>query len=472
MRLLIIGGSDAGISAGLRARECAPDVDVTVVVADAYPNFSICGLPFYLSGETPDWRDLAHRSRADLEAAGLELMLGTTATAIDADAHEVLVVDGRDSSSQLHYDRLVVATGAVPARPPIAGLDLPGVHVLHTMDHAFMVNRDLNGARRAVVVGGGYIGVEMADALTHRGLHVTLVEMAECVLTTVDPPLGSLIGDELVGRGVDVRVATTVDAIQRHGETLTVCAGEAKLPADVVIVAGGVRPNSALAASAGVSTGVAGALVTDASMRTNLPDVYAAGDCVETRHRLLDTPTYLPLGTTAHKQGRVAGHNAATDGRAIGDGAEFAGSLGTQVVKVFGRVAGRTGLAEDEAAKVGYRPRTIQVRVDDHKPYYPGATPLAVRLTADQDNGRLLGAQMVGHTGAQVAKRLDVLATALFHGMTVDALNDLDLSYTPPLSSPWDPVQLAAQAFTTPARPAAVQSARGFPRDPHVSTSG
>ena len=441
MRLVIVGGSDAGISAGLRARECDPDVDVTIVVADRYPNFSICGLPFYLSGETPDWRDLAHRTRDELDAAGLGLLLDTTAVAIDADRHEVTVVDPLGSPSRLGYDRLVIATGARPARPPIDGMDLPGVHVVHTLDQAFTLHERLEGARRAVVVGGGYIGVELADALTRRGVDVALLEMAESVLTTVDAQLGILVCDELERHGVDVRAGTRVEAIERDGRSVTVVAGNTRLPADVVVVAGGVRPNAKLAASAGVPTGVAGALVTDRQMRTVLPDVYAAGDCVETRHRLLDAATYLPLGTTAHKQGRTAGENA------VGGHAAFAGSLGTQVVKIFDLVAARTGLRGPEATQAGYRPRTVHVTVDDHKSYYPGATQLAIRLTADDDTGRFLGAQIVGHAGGQVAKRIDVFAVALFHGMTVDALNDLDLSYTPPLSTPWDPVQMAAQAL-------------------------
>ena len=449
MRLLIIGGSDAGISAGLRARECDPDVEVTLVVADSYPNFSICGLPFYLSGETPDWRDLAHRDRDDLEAAGLELMLNTTAVAVDAERREVAISGAYAAHRRLTYDRLVVATGAEPVRPPIDGLDLPGVHALHTMGHAFALHDHLADAQRAVVVGGGYIGVELADALTHRGLDVTMMEMAKSVLTTVDAQLGAEIRGELERHGVRVRTDTRVEAIEPKGHELVVVAGDGRFPTDAVVVCGGVRPNTELLRSAGVATGAGGALVTDRAMRAVLPDVFAAGDCVQTYHRLLDAPAYLPLGTTAHKQGRVAGENA------VGGNAVFAGTLGTQVVKVFDIVAARTGLRHDEAVAAGHPARTVQVTVDDHKRYYPGATELIIRVTADENDGRLLGAQIVGRTGAQVAKRVDVFATALFHGMTVEGLSDLDLSYTPPLSSPWDPVQRAAQAFSREPQPVA-----------------
>lgn len=445
MRLAIIGGSDAGISAGLRARECDPDVDVTLIVADRYPNYSICGLPFYLSGETPDWRNLAHRTRDDLEQAGLELLLDTTAIAIHPDEHQVSVRPSHDddtAADRLGYDRLVIATGAHPARPPIDGLDLPGVHVLHTMDHAFAVHDVLDDARRAVVVGGGYIGVELADALTHRGLDVHLVEMADTVLTTVDPPLGDLVKAELESQGVTVHTATTVHEIARDDGALEVRTEHLNLPAEVVVVAGGVRPTVQLGTAVGIPTGAGGALQVDTAMRTGVDDVFAAGDGVHTHHRLLRDPVYLPLGTTAHKQGRVAGENA------VGGNATFAGSLGTQVVKVFDVVAARTGLRHDEALAAGYAPRTIQIETDDHKAYYPGATSLHLRITGDDDTGRLLGAQIVGRVGAQVAKRVDIVATAIFHHMAVADLNDLDLSYTPPVSAPWDPVQTAAQTWS------------------------
>ncbi len=211
---------------------------------------------------------------------------------------------------------------------------------------------------------------------------------------------------------------------------------------DLVLVVVGVRPDTALAAEAGAELGFRGAIVVDERMRTSLPGVYAAGDCVVTHHRMLGT-TWLPLGTTAHKQGRVAGENA------LGGDRRFAGSLGTQVVKVFDLVAARTGLREHEALAAGrsWMPVTTSSNPDDHKAYYPGATPIATRITGDRGSGLLLGAQLVGRRTAEISKRVDTYATALFHGMTVDAVSDLDLSYTPPLGSPWDAVQLATQAW-------------------------
>lgn len=442
--LVIVGGSDAGISATLRARELDPTAAITVALADSFPNYSICGLPFYLSGEVSDWHRLAHRSTAEIEEQGITLLLDHPVQALDAQARQLLLRDTEGRSRTLGYDRLVIATGAAPQPSTILGHDLPKVFLLHTMADSFRLH-DVLTARQpthAVIIGAGYIGLEMADALTQRGLHVTLLQRGPSVLHTVDPPLAHLLEEELRRHGVEVVTNAPVAAIISHGAQLSVRDGSyTEYHTDLVLLATGVRPNTSVAAAAGVVLGPHGAIQVTRRMETNLPDVFAAGDCVETWHRLLERPTYLPLGTTAHKQGRVAGANA------VGGGAIFAGSLGTQVVKVFDLAVARTGLLEHEARAAGFSPRTTEATVWDHKAYYPGATPLVMRLTGDSTTGRLLGAQLVGHWQAEVAKRVDIFATALFHGMLVEELNDLDLSYTPPVSSPWDPVQLAAQAW-------------------------
>ena len=444
-RLLIIGGSDAGISAGLRAREPDPNCEVTVVVADRFPNYSICGLPFYLSGEVPDWHWLAHRTAEDITREGIHLSLDTTAQAIVPANYLVTMLDEAGKTRQVPYDRLVIATGAVPVRPRIPGIDLPGVYLLRSMQDSFAVHEylDTHAPRSAVIVGGGYIGVEMADAFVHRGLPVTLVEHGASVLKTVDESLGKLVSAELRHHGVEVATGVAVERIAQTGTQLRVMGSEGfSATADLVLVAVSVRPQTELAEAAGIAIGERQAICITRTMETNVPDIYAAGDCVETWHRrLLQTPTYLPLGTTAHKQGRIAGENA------VGGHREFAGTLGTQVVKVFDVAVARTGLRDAEAGKAGFEPLTVESTNWDHKVYYPGANPLHIRVTGDRKTGRLLGAQIVGQWQAEVAKRMDVFATALFHGMRVDDLNDLDLSYTPPVSSPWDPIQMGAQAW-------------------------
>ena len=341
------------------------------------------------------------------------------------------------------YDRLLIATGAVPRESAIVGLQLPGVFRLHTMEDSFGIDRYVreSACQKAVIIGSGYIGLEMADALTVRGLAVTLVGRSRSPLPTVDADFGDEIGSELRRHGVQVVNGAEVTNIEGTGPNLVVCGTELRESADVVIVAPGVRPASELAAAAGMRVGVAGAISVDRSMRTSAEDVFAAGDCAETWHRMLDRNVYLPLGTTAHKQGRVAGENMAGGDRT------FAGSVGTQVVKVFELAIARTGVRDEEARAAGFEPLTIETTAWDHKAYYPGAHELRTRITGDRVSGRLLGAQIIGDWRAQVAKRIDVFATALFQGMPVEGLNDLDLSYTPPLGSPWDAVQLAAQMW-------------------------
>jgi len=444
-RLFIIGGSDAGISAALRARELAPDWQVCVAVADRYPNFSICGIPYYLSREVPDAGNLAHRKAADIQAMGVDLLLDHRIEHIDPRAHRVVAQGPGGAVSAHTYDKLVIATGASSVRPPIPGLDLPGVFLLRWMSDAFAFEEHLLAKRpqRVAIVGGGYIGLEMAEALTRRGMSVTIVEMAPSIMMTVDPDLGQVVGAELHRNGVRVLTGQEISSIKREGTALGVEGGKGfAIAADMILMAVGARPETGLARAAGVATGFKDALQVNRRMETNLPDVLAAGDCVETWHRITRSAAYLPLGTTAHKQGRIAGENA------IGGTREFAGSLGTQSVRLFDYVVARTGLHDRDAARAGFDPLSVDSAAWDHKVYYPGARKMTIRITGDRATGRLLGAQIIGHHGKEVSKRLDVLAGAIHHGMTVEQVNDLDLSYTPPLSSPWDPVQMAAQAWT------------------------
>ena len=454
MHLAIVGGSDAGISAALRARELDPAVDVTVVVADAFPNYSICGIPYFISGEVGHWTNLAHRTLADLEATGMRLMLDTTATQIAAADRKLTVRDLAGQDQVLTYDALIIGTGAVPVRPPIDGLDRlgpsDGVHLLHSMGDTLALDASLTAIapRSALIVGAGYVGLEMAEGLTARGVALTQVEMLPEVLPTVDPELGALVHAELDHHGVDVHTRTTVTRVQRtengtarlHVDGTGADGQPTGWDVDLVLVVVGVRPDTDLLVRAGATTGARGAVVVDESMATGLPEVWAAGDCVVTHHRQLGI-TYLPLGTTAHKQGRIAGENA------IGGQARFAGILGTQVVKVFDLVAARTGLRDAEAEAAGPSPAPGHSPPDDHKAYYPGAHPITIRVTGDRMTNRLLGAQLVGRRSTETAKRVDTYATALFHNMTVDGLTELDLSYTPPLGSPWDAVQVASQAW-------------------------
>jgi NADPH-dependent 2,4-dienoyl-CoA reductase/sulfur reductase-like enzyme len=439
MQLVIVGGSDAGIAAALRARELDPAGDVAVLLADAYPNYSICGLPYLLSGDVPEPDRLAHRTRDELEQTGMTLRLDTPATRIDPDARRVIHHDG-----ELGYDALIVATGAQPIRPDLPGLDLPRVHLLHTMLDALSLDEAITRTRprAAAIIGAGYIGLEMAEALTQRGLQVTIVEQADEVLPTVDPELGALVHHELQLHGVDVVTATRVTGIEQAERTLRV-RGEPRLAtnAELVLVVVGVRPDTNLAKTAGLELGPRGAICVDRTMATSVAGIWAAGDCVHTHHAMLEEPVYLPLGTTAHKQGRIAAENA------LGARRRFAGSLGTQIVKVFDIAIARTGLRDDEATRAGFRPLTVATTAPDHTPYYPGSHDIHMHLTGDADTRRLLGCQLIGHRDAEIAKRVDLPAAVLHAGWPIDRLSDLDLSYTPPFGTPWDAIQAGAQAW-------------------------
>lgn len=442
--LVVVGGSDAGISAALRAGEVDPGMDIIVIVADRFPNFSICGIPFYISGEIKDWHTLAHRTADDIKQAGIHLLLEHRAESIDSQKKTLTIKDPDGKKASLKYDKLILCTGALSIQPKIKGIELPGVFFLRWMEDGFALRHYLDDKRpsSAVIIGGGYIGMEMADAFSFRRMNVMVIEYAETVLTTLDPELGKQVVRALGRRGVHVVTRTPVTSIEQVGSTLRVSGGDHfHADAQVVLVAAGARPNIGLAVSAGVNIGDFGAMRVNRRMETNVADIYAAGDCVETWSKLTGKYGYMPLGTTAHKQGRVAGENAA------GGQNEYRGSLGTQVVKIFDWVAARTGLRDIEAKAAGFDPLTIELECWDHKEYYPVAQKLTLRMTGDRNTKRLFGVQIFGHRDAEISKRVDIIAAALFNEMKMNEIGDLDLSYTPPLSSPWDPLQMAAQEW-------------------------
>jgi len=439
-RILIVGGSDAGVSAALRAREVYPIAGITIVVADKYPSFNICGLPFHLSGEPVEGGTLWHRSGEEIEKMGIKLLLEHRARQIDLGAKTVEFRDRSGRTRLLPYDRLILAPGAASAHHP-PGTDLQGVFHPRCMDDAFAMERYI--ARRrpksAIIIGTGSVGMEMAETLTRRGLSVTMLARSGKVLKTVDQRFQEIVRSELSGNGVKLVDQVEVTAIEeQQGSLLLRTLQNITVRGDLVLLANGSGPENDLARAAGIPVGIQGAIPVNRSMETGLNDVYAAGDCVETWHRLLKRNVYLPLGATAHKQGRVAGENAA------GGRAQFVGTLGTHTVKIFGIVVARTGLRDSEAREAGFDPMTAEMEALEQDAKYPGATPLRIRIIADRRSHQLLGAQIVGHCNAGVSKRIDLFATAISAEMSVDAMTDLDLSYSPPLSGTWDPVQGAA----------------------------
>lgn len=437
-RLVVIGGGAAGMSAASAARRTDPDLEVVVCEAGPFAAYGMCGIPYFLGGAVPEAESLLAYPPAEFrQRRGIDLRLGTRVTGLDP-ATRQLTISGAGGTQLLGYDVLIAASGADPVLPPVPGLAHERVFTVRWLADAIRL-RDLlarGEIRHAVVVGAGYIGLETAEALAAAGAAVEVIEALPRVLgTTVDGPAAQRTAAE-VSAHARLRLGTRLDAVRPGpGGGLTVRAGGEETRTDLVIVAAGVRPSTGLLAAAGAATLPDGSLLADTAMRTSLPGIFAAGDCVALPHLLLGRPAWVPLGPAANKTGRVAGTVAA------GGSASFRGVVGTAVVKVFGLEVARTGLTLAEAAAAGIPAIATDVTSRSRAKYYPGSEPLQVRLV-HTPAGRLLGAQLTGREG--VAKRIDVVATALHAGLDIGELAALDLSYAPPFAPVYDPVLLAA----------------------------
>jgi CoA-dependent NAD(P)H sulfur oxidoreductase len=437
-RVVVIGGGAAGMSAASAARRGRPAADVVVCEAGGFAAYGMCGIPYYLGGVVPEAEDLLAYTPAEFrDKRGIDLRLRTRVTAIDVAAHQIRTVS-EGTEGTIDYDVLVFAAGASPLRPPAPGLSGPRVFTVRSLDEAIELRQLLERGTvgRAVVVGAGYIGLETAEALVEKGVEVEVVEALPGVLGTVDEPLARLTQAELE-RHAKVRLSARLEEVRERavGRALTAVVSGTEIGTDLVVVATGVRPATELLISAGAAHLPDRAVVVDAQMRTSLPDVFAAGDCVALHHIVLGAPAWIPLGPAANKTGRVAGTVAA------GGTASFSGVAGTAVVKVFDLEVARTGVTLTEARRAGLTAVATDVVSRSRAKYYPGAAPLHVRLVHMPD-GKLLGGQIAGREGA--AKRIDVLATALLAGFTVADLAALDLSYAPPFAPVYDPVLAAA----------------------------
>jgi NADPH-dependent 2,4-dienoyl-CoA reductase/sulfur reductase-like enzyme len=444
-RLVVVGGDAAGMTAASRAKRLrGDDLDVVVLEQGPFTSYSACGIPYWLAGDVDGVDSLVARTPKEHRTRGIDVRLHSRATAIDVDDGRVHVA----GSDAVAFDQLVVATGATPRRPDLPGLKAPNVLGVQTLDdgaHAMEVLRQREpGAHEAVVVGGGYIGIEMAEALVRRGYHVTVVDMAPQPMTTLDPELGRMVAHAMEGMGIALACGVEVEEVETDGTgTATgVRAGGTTYPADVVVLGMGVRPATDLAREAGLPLGDTGGLRVDERMRVEGHDrVWAAGDCVETWDRIAQRWTHVPLGTHANKQGLVLGSCLG------GQDAQFRGVVKTAMSKVCDLEVARTGLGEAEARELGLDVLTATVETTTRAGYMPGTRPMTVKLLCERDGGRLVGAQIVGREGA--ATRIDTCATALWAGMSAGELMISDLGYAPPFSSVWDPVQVAARALVS-----------------------
>ena len=443
-RLVVIGGDAGGMAAATQARRRRPDLEIVALEKGRWTSYSACGIPYVVGGDIGEGPDgtvgierLVVRTPQEFRDRHLiDVRTQHEAVAIDLDKRTVEVRDhehGRTYTTG--FDLLHLGLGAVPLRPKLPGIDLPLVHGVQTLEDAAHLLDDATDARvqDVVVVGGGYIGLEMAEAFLKRGARVTVVERAPEVMNTLDSDMGSLVSQAMRDHGITVRCGESVEGF----EDRAVVTANGAIPADLVVLGLGVQPNTRLAAEAGLATGVKDALVVDRTQGTSADGVWAAGDCCESFHLVARRPTHVALGTHANKQGRVAGIN-------MGGGyATFPGVVGTAVTKLCGTEIGRTGLGEYEARSLGLGYEAVTITSTTRAGYFPGTGSITVKLLAEKRSGRLLGGQLVGTEGA--AKRVDVLAVALTTGMTVEEMTALDLSYAPPFAPVWDPVLVAAR---------------------------
>ena len=443
-RLVVIGGDAAGMAAASQARRrrSAEDLNIVAFERGHHTSYSACGIPYFVSHVVEELDELIVRKPEEFrQKQSIDARIRHEVTAIDLEQRVLHVRDlegERDFTEG--FDQLLIATGGKPIKPELPGSDATGIFGVQVLDDGLAMAQfiETNAPKKAVVVGGGYIGLEMAEAMVERGLDVSLVELGPQPMATLDPDMGKFVTDALEGLGIEVYTSEGVTGFEaQHGFVSGVRTAQRLLPADIVVLGLGVRPNSDLAAAANIPIGPSGGIVVDPQMRTPIEGVWAAGDCAEKFHLVSRKRVAFALGTHANKEGRVAGIN-------IGGGyATFPGVVGTAVTKVCGIQIARTGLKESEAAEAGFDHVVSTVDSTTRAGYFPGASPIKTKLVVEKGSGRLLGAQIIGQEGA--AKRIDVLATALWNQMTVEAMLNMDLSYAPPFAPVWDPVLIAAR---------------------------
>lgn len=435
-RLLVVGGDGAGMAAASVARRRDSDLDIVAIERGRHTSYSACGIPYLVGGEVGGLDDLVARTPEQFRAMRIDVRTEHEVRAVDLQARTAEIHNWPHGRSYtLGFDLLHIATGAVPNRPAVPGVDGAHVHGVQTLGDAERLLADA-GARRPehiVVVGGGYIGLELAEAFLTRGASVTVVDGGAEVMHTLDADMGALVTRALRAAGVTVRLGEQLEAIE---EDQVVTSG-GSIPADLVVLGTGVRPNSDLAAAAGITLGINDAIVVDRQQRTSAEGVWAAGDCCQSWNRVSGRPVHEALGTVANKQGRVAGITIA------GGYATFPGVVGTAVTRLCDTEIGRTGLTEAEALAAGFGVVTARIEVTTAAAYMPGARPVTVKLVAERGTLRLLGAQIVGGHGT--AKRVDTIAIGLGAGLDAEELLMADLGYAPPYSSVWDPLQVAAR---------------------------
>lgn len=441
-KLVIIGGDAAGMTAASKVRREQPDREIVVFEKSKYTSYSACGIPYYISETVEKINDLiirtpeTFREKYNIDVRTLHLVLE-----VDTKNKRIKVLD-KENQRELweDYGQLLIATGGKAFCPDIEGANAENVFGISTLKSGINLEKYIEDQKpeTAVIIGGGYIGLEMAEALLIRGLKVTLVNRGPQLMNTLDPDMGELVSEAMRKLGVKVHLGEKLVAFKNNDNKVSaVVTDRQTILTDIVVLGMGTSPNTAFLKGSGIELGVKEAIKVNAKMQTNIPDVWAAGDCTETLHLVSKMHVHIAMGTVANKTGLVAGSNLA------GENAVFPGAVGTAVCKVCKYEVARTGLQEKDLKKLGIEYVAASIDSKTRAYYYPNAKHINVKLLAEKNSGRLLGGQIIGEEGA--AKRIDVLATALTHNLTLQNIIDLDLSYAPPFSPVWDPVQTAAR---------------------------
>jgi len=439
MKIVVVGGVAAGMSAAARARRLDESADIVVLERSRYVSFANCGLPYHVGGAIKEREDLLLQTPQSLKASlNLDVRIGHEVRGIDRERHTVRIVDletGREYDEA--YDKLVLAPGAVPLRPALPGIDHPRLLVLRNVEDMDRIKSLVDaGARSAIVIGGGYIGVEMAENLRERGVTTDLVELADQLIPPLDRELSRDLETHMTRHGVSLHLGAAAVAFRDSpGQIAVELADGQVLTADFILLAAGVKPDTTLARAAGLELGPRGGIKVDRHMKTSDPDIYAAGDAVEVTDTVTGLPSLIPLAGPANRQGRIIGDNL------CGRDSVYTTTQGTAIVKVFDMTGGGTGASEKALIRAGRTYRKIYLHPSGHAGYYPGTAPMHMKVLFEPDGGKLLGAQVVGFDG--VDKRLDVFAVAIRAGLTIFDLQDLELAYAPPYGSAKDPVNMA-----------------------------
>ena len=439
MKVIVIGGVAAGMSAASKIARTDKSAEVVVYEKGGFLSYGACGLPYYVGNFNDDYRRMIARTQEQFTKAGIKTHLHHEVVKVDTEKKQVLVKDIKNGSFFTDsYDKLMISTGASSVVPPFPGTELMGVHVLKTLEDGIFLKEfaAMPEVRNVTIVGGGYIGVECAEAFLNIGKHVRMIEAASRILTPFDTEFSDIAAKELENHGVKLHIGEKVKGFKGSGKVSQVETDKGTYDTDLVIIAVGVRPNTAFLKDTGIRTAKNGAIIVDREMKSSVEDIYAAGDCALVYNKVMEEDSFLALGTVANKCGRIAGGNI------TGGHQKFVGALGSAAIKVCDIEMGRTGMGEADAKRLGVKYKTVIAEANDHPAYYPNPTPVTIKLIYEEGTRRLLGAQACGKKGAVM--RIDVFAVAIHAGMSTDELGMVDLVYAPPFAGVWDAVHIAS----------------------------